>query len=110
MRYPITAALTVRGCRTTASPAAVDAGYSKPAQPGTPGIPQTEDLANDIRRIGSFSSGPVMVLGDIRQAGDDYANRFLEAIAGYKKPIFFELFDAAPKDFSKKLPKQSPIL
>ncbi len=40
--------------------------------------------------------------------GDDYANRFLDAIDGYKKPIFFELFDAAPKDFYKRVAKAIP--
>lgn len=66
------------------------------------------DLANDIRRIGFFSKGPVMVLGDIRQAGPDYADQFIEAISGYKKPIYFELFNAWPRDFTRRVAKAIP--
>ena len=43
-----------------------------------------EDLAQDIRNIARFSRGPVFILGDIRQAGDDYADRFLRAIHGFQ--------------------------
>jgi radical SAM superfamily enzyme YgiQ (UPF0313 family) len=49
-----------------------------------------------------------MVLGDIRHAGPEYADRFLEAIAGYKKPLYFELFDAWPRDFIKRLSQAIP--
>jgi B12-binding domain/radical SAM domain protein len=109
MRYPITAALTVRGCRYNCLTCGGGCSAFKNLHNREhPAYRKPEDLANDIRRIGSFSSGPVMVLGDIRQAGDDYANRFLEAIDGYKKPIFFELFDAAPKDFYKRVAKAIP--
>jgi B12-binding domain/radical SAM domain protein len=109
MRYPITAALTVRGCRYNCLTCGGGCSAFKNLHNREhPAYRKPEDLANDIRRIGSFSSGPVMVLGDIRQAGDDYANRFLDAIDGYKKPIFFELFDAAPKDFYKRVAKAIP--
>jgi radical SAM superfamily enzyme YgiQ (UPF0313 family) len=49
-----------------------------------------------------------MVLGDIRQAGEEYADRFLEAIKGYKKPLFFELFEAWPREFIFRLAKAIP--
>ena len=73
-----------------------------------PAYRKPEDLANDIRKIGEFSQGPVFVLGDIRQAGDDYANRFLDAIAGYKKPVMFELFEAAPRSFFQRMARALP--
>ncbi|HEY3345451.1 MAG TPA: radical SAM protein, partial [Anaerolineaceae bacterium] len=109
MRYPITAALTVRGCRYNCLTCGGSAcafrnlhGRQRPA------YRKPEDLAQDIRRIGEFSEGPVFVLGDIRQAGDDYANRFLDAISGYKKQVFIELFDAAPRDFFKRVARALP--
>ncbi len=109
MKYPITAALTVRGCRYNCLTCGGSAcafrnlhGRQKPA------FRKPEDLARDIRRIGEYSEGPVFVLGDIRQAGDDYADRFLNAISGYKKPVFIELFDATPRDFFKKVAKSLP--
>ena len=57
---------------------------------------------------GQFSRGPIFVLGDIRQAGDDYADRFLDAISGYKKPVFLELFDATPPGFFKRVARALP--
>lgn len=107
--YPITAALTVRGCRFNCTTCGGGCGvYRDIHNRKTPAYRKPEDLANDIRRIGSFSKGPVMVLGDIRQAGEEYADRFLKAIEGYKKPLFFELFDAWPRDFIFKLAKAIP--
>ncbi len=109
MRYPITAALTVRGCSHNCLTCGGGCtAFKNLHNRQHPAYRKPEDLANDIRRIGSFSSGPVMVLGDIRQAGDEYANRFMDAISGYKKPIFFEFFDAAPKEFYQRLAKAVP--
>jgi B12-binding domain/radical SAM domain protein len=109
MKYPITAALTVRGCRyncvTCGGSACAFRGISNRQKPA---YRSPEKLAQDIRRIGEFSHGPVFILGDIRQPGDDYAERFLNAIDGYKKPVMIELFDAASADFFKKVSKALP--
>ncbi len=100
LRYPITAALSVRGCRYNCVTCGGSAcAYAKLHGRCRPAYRKPEDLASDIRRIADFSEGPVFILGDIRQAGDEYAHRFLEAIAGHKKPVFIELFDAPPDDF-----------
>ncbi len=107
--YPITAALTVRGCRYNCATCGGGCGvYRNIHNRQAPAYRKPEDLANDIRRIGTFSKGPVMVLGDIRQAGEGYADRFLEAIKGYKKPLYFELFDAWPREFIFRLAKAIP--
>jgi B12-binding domain/radical SAM domain protein len=109
MRYPIMAALTVRGCRYSCLTCGGGAcafrnlhGRQRPA------YRKPEMLAEDIRRIGKFSNGPLFVLGDIRQAGEEYANRFLDAIAGYKKPVILELFDAAPREFFQRVARAIP--
>jgi B12-binding domain/radical SAM domain protein len=109
MKYPITAALSVRGCRYNCTTCGGSActfrdilGRSRPA------YRSPEKLAQDIRRIGEFSQGPVFVLGDIRQPGEEYTDRFLDAIRGWKKPVFLELFDAAPRQFFQKVAKALP--
>lgn len=109
MNYPITAALTVRGCRYNC----VTCGGSACAFRGIhnrqkPAFRSPEKLAQDIRRIAEYSRGPVFILGDIRQPGEDYTNRFLDAIAGYDRPVFIELFDAAPREFFQKVAKALP--
>jgi len=109
MKYPITAALSVRGCRYNCTTCGGSActfrsihGRSRPA------YRSPEKLAQDIRRIGEYSEGPVFVLGDIRQPGEEYTERFLNAISGWKKPVFLELFDAAPREFFQKVAKALP--
>jgi B12-binding domain/radical SAM domain protein len=109
MRYPITAALSVRGCRYNCVTCGGSAcAYRQLHGRQRPAYRKPEDLANDIRRVGAFSHGPIFVLGDIRQAGEEYANRFLDAISGYKKPLFIELFDAAPPSFFRQVARALP--
>ncbi len=109
MSYPITAALSVRGCRYNCVTCGGSAcAYRALHGRQRPAYRNPEDLANDIRRVGRFSQGPVFVLGDIRQAGDEYADRFLNAISGYKKPVFIELFDATPPGFFRKVARALP--
>lgn len=107
--YPITAALSVRGCshncRTCGGSAAAFAALHHRRRPA---YRAPEDLAQDIRNIARFSKGPVFILGDIRQAGDEYADRFLRAIHGYQGPVIVELFDAADHDFIRRLAQAMP--
>ncbi len=109
MRYPITAALTVRGCRYNCVTCGGSAcTFRSIHNRNKPAYRSPEKLAQDIRRIGEFSQGPVFVLGDIRQFGKENTDRFFSAIAGYKKPVFFELFDAAPREFFQQIGKALP--
>jgi B12-binding domain/radical SAM domain protein len=107
--YPITAALSVRGCthncRTCGGSATAFAAMHNRRRPA---YRAAEDLAQDIRNIARFSKGPVFVLGDIRQAGEDYADRFLRAIHGYQGPVIVELFDAADRAFIQRVAQAIP--
>jgi B12-binding domain/radical SAM domain protein len=109
MHYPITAALTARGCQNNCLTCGGSAStFRNLYGRQQPAFRSPEKLAVDIRRIAEYSDGPVFVLGDIRQAGDEYADRFIEAISGYDKPVIIELFDAAPRSFFEKLSKALP--
>jgi B12-binding domain/radical SAM domain protein len=107
--YPITAALSVRGCthncRTCGGSAAA---FSAMHNRRRPAYRAPEDLAQDIRNIARFSKGPVFILGDIRQPGEDYADRFLQAIHGYEGPVIVELFNAAERGFIRRLAAAMP--
>jgi len=109
MNYPITAALTVRGCRyNCVTCGGSTCTFRNIHNRQKPAYRSPEKLAQDIRRIGEYSRGPVFVLGDIRQGGPDFADRFLDAISGYKKPVFFELFTAADQAFFNKMARALP--
>lgn len=107
--YPITAALSVRGCshncRTCGGSAAAFSALHNRRRPAYRG---PEDLAQDIRNIARFSKGPVFILGDIRQAGEEYTDRFLRAIHGYTGPVIVELFDDADADFIRRVAEAMP--
>ncbi|MBN1137828.1 MAG: TIGR04190 family B12-binding domain/radical SAM domain protein, partial [Anaerolineae bacterium] len=107
--YPITAALSVRGCthgcRTCGGSASAFAALHNRRRPA---YRAPEDLAQDIRNIARFSKGPVFILGDIRQAGPEYADRFLTAVAGYRGPVILELFDAADREFIRRVAAAMP--
>jgi B12-binding domain/radical SAM domain protein len=107
--YPITAALSVRGCthncRTCGGSAAAFAALHNRRRPA---YRAPEDLAQDIRNIARFSKGPVFILGDIRQAGDEYADRFLRAIHGYQGPVIVELFQPADRPFIRRVAEAMP--
>ena len=107
--YPITAALTVRGCthncRTCGGSATAFAGLHKRRHPA---YRAPDALAQDIRNIARFSRGPVFILGDIRQPGEEYADRFLRAMEGYQGPVIVELFDAADRAFIQRVARAMP--
>lgn len=109
MKYPITAALSVRGCSYNCVTCGGSAcAFRSIHNRQRPAYRSPENLAQDIRRIGEYSKGPVFILGDIRQSGKEYTHRFLDAISGYKKPVFIELFDSAPRDFLQEVGKALP--
>lgn len=107
--YPITAALTCRGCLHNCltcggSARAFREFYGR----ARPAYRAPDALAQDIRNIQRFSKGPIFVLGDIRQAGIDHAERFLKAIEGFDGQLMFEFFGPSSRDFLQKLGQAVP--
>ena len=106
MRYPITCAVTCRGCNYDC----LTCGGSRYAYSNSFGREKTayrspQLLVNDIVSIQRYLNGPVFVIGDIRQSGGDYADRFLWSLkaAKVKAPIVLELFAPATSDFFEKI-------
>ncbi|MDY7040337.1 MAG: TIGR04190 family B12-binding domain/radical SAM domain protein [Chloroflexota bacterium] len=109
LRYPITAALTCRGCTQDCQTCGGSAtAFRRVFNRQKPAFRSPEDVARDIRNIGRFSRGPVFVLGDIRQPGQDYAERLLHAIQGINGQLIFELFGPASRDFLMKMGQAAP--
>ncbi len=107
--YPITAALTCRGCtygcKTCGGSASAFQQLHGRSQPA---YRSPQDLAQDLRSIGRFSKGPVFVLGDIRQPGMEYAEAFLDAIAGFSNQVILELFEPASREFLQRVSESLP--
>jgi B12-binding domain/radical SAM domain protein len=108
-KYPITAALTCRGCTRNC---AICGGSAYASQRilgrSQPAYRSPEVVAADLRRIGRFSRGPVFVLGDIRQAGMDYARRFLRAMQGFDEQVMIEFFWPVDRGFMEEVAAAIP--
>ncbi|MBE0479531.1 MAG: TIGR04190 family B12-binding domain/radical SAM domain protein [Dehalococcoidia bacterium] len=111
MDYPITCVMTCRGCNYEC----VTCGGSRYAYKNSFGRGRTayrsaELVVKDIVSIQRYLRGPVFVVGDIRQAGEDYTDSFLKAMksAKVKGPIILELFSPASRSFFKKVNQAIP--
>lgn len=102
LSYPVSASLTCRGCSRSCVTCGGSAfafrehfGRSRVA------FRDPELLVRDIAHIGKHIPGPVFVLNDFRQAGDDYARAFITGLKriGFKNPIGFEFFTPPSEDF-----------
>jgi hypothetical protein len=67
-------------------------------------------VAQDIKQISRFSNGPIFILGDVRQAGEEYANELFRLLKknGAKNQLIFEIFTPASKDFLRQMSLSSP--
>jgi len=109
--YPITAAFTCRGCTENCvicggSAAAFRDSYHR----GKPAYRTPEAVLRDVKEIANFSNGPVFILGDIRQPGEDYATEILKLLKDnpVSNQIILELFNPASRDFLQRMGQACP--
>ncbi len=109
LEYPIMAALSVKGCTQNCTICGGSAfagkhfiGRERPA------FRSPERLAEDVKRIGRLSHGPVFILGDLRQAGMDYARRFFKAVQGFQGTAMVEFFWPTDEAFMEELAAALP--
>ncbi|NLT43423.1 MAG: TIGR04190 family B12-binding domain/radical SAM domain protein [Anaerolineae bacterium] len=109
MDYPITTALTCKGCLNTCNTCGGSAFTSRRFYGRErAAFRDPKDLARDVHRIAEFSHGPVFILGDLRQAGDEYADAFFQALGKAQSRLMVELFEPAPRSFYEKLARVAP--
>ncbi len=111
LRYPITATLTCRGCTHNCiicggSAAAFQRFYNRQK----PVFRSPESVARDIKQISRFSNGPVFILGDLRQPGEDYASEVLSLLQKnrVKNQFILELFSPASRNFLRQISVACP--
>ncbi len=96
---PITAVFTVKGCAHECS----TCGGSNQANEllnvrHAPSFRSPRNLVNNIVDISRFSKGPIFLVGDLCQAGEEHALETLERLklAKIKNEIVFEVFGMPP--------------
>jgi len=111
LRYPITAVFTCRGCTHNCiicggSTAAFKQFYNRQKT----AFRSPESVAQDIKHISHFSNGPIFILGDLRQPGENYAGEILSWLQKnrVKNQFILELFSPAPRDLLRQMSQSCP--
>ncbi|GAH70653.1 unnamed protein product, partial [marine sediment metagenome] len=110
-QYPISAVLTCRGCTQNCvvcggSAAAFRNFYHRDKAV----FRSPKSVAQDAKQIERFSRGPIFILGDLLQAGEDYAYEVLRRLEkdGVKNQVILELFSPAPKELLRQMSRACP--
>ena len=111
LSYPITAVLTCRGCTENCVICGGSAfGYRHYCHRERPVYRTPQMVAQDVKRISSFSKGPIFILGDIRQPGEEYAYELLMLLQKQQvsNQLILELFSPASRDILEQMAKSCP--
>ena len=110
-RYPITMMVTCRGCNENC----VICGGSNFAMRKYLGrkavaYRDPELVARDIISLSRYTRAPIFVVGDILQAGHDYAETVIKGIKNkkIKNQMVLELFNPAPESFFEMVASAFP--
>jgi len=109
--YPITAVFTCRGCTQNCTICGGSAAaFRQFFNRARPVYRSPAAVAEDVRQIARFSNGPAFILGDLRQAGEDYATELLHLLHQnkVKNQLIFEIFNPATRDFLQQMSLSSP--
>ncbi len=107
--YPITAAIMVRGCTHNCVTCGGSAyTFRRTFNRACPAYRSPHDSAKDIKSISNFSRGPIIIIGDIRQPGMDYAHQLLKALRGNRNPFILEFFEPASQEFVQEIASSIP--
>ncbi len=109
MEYPIMAALSVKGCSQNCTICGGSA-FSARSLSGRhkPAFRSPELLAQDVRDVGALTRAPVFILGDLRQAGEDYVRRFFRAVQGFTGTVMVEFFGPVDQAYADQLAAALP--
>jgi B12-binding domain/radical SAM domain protein len=111
LRYPITAVMTCRGCNHNCIICGGSAAAFKTIHHrDRPVFRSPEAVVESIRQIERFSRGPIFVLGDLFQNGEDYAYEILRRLQNnrVKNQLIFEIFSPVPKELLQQMSLASP--
>ncbi|MFC2010132.1 TIGR04190 family B12-binding domain/radical SAM domain protein [Chloroflexota bacterium] len=111
LRYPITAVITCRGCNHNCTICGGSAfAFKHMHHREKPAVRPPESVVSDVRHIARFSRGPIFILGDLCQFGEDYAYEVLHLLREnrVKNKIIFELFSPVSKQILEQMSLASP--
>ncbi len=111
LEYPATAVLNVRGCTQNCKICGGSSYFfKKSVNRAKPAFRTPELLAEEIGKIAKNLNTPIMIIGDIMQAGKDYAVSLLNALRKkrIKNPVCFEFFRPPPDNILEMIADAVP--
>ncbi len=111
LRYPITGVLLGRGCSENCVICGGSASAFRNSFNRKKAVFRSpESVARDIRQIGRFTRGPIFILGDLCQPGDNYADELLRLLQKdrVKNQLILELFSPASGDLLRQMSLSCP--
>ena len=111
--YPITAVFTCRGCSYHCGTCGgSQESYKDFCHRQKPAYRDAELVAFDISQISRYFKGPIFILGDIFQPGEEYAQKLLSLLRKQKldNHVVLEFFDIPPSDFLDTIAASIPHL
>lgn len=107
---PMSIALSVRGCTHNCvnCQGSCDS-FARNFGRKTPAYRSPELLAEDIERAEDYIKGATFVVGDVRQAGRSYSERFLKELKErhVANEVVLELFSGADKEFADSVARSA---
>jgi B12-binding domain/radical SAM domain protein len=103
---PVMAVFSCRGCfHDCVSCGGSASAFRRLCLRERPAFRSPELLAKDVKNIARYTGAPVMVIGDLLQAGTGYAESFLQAMKNYRieNELAIEFFHPPPADFVRKV-------
>lgn len=110
-KYPIAAIMTCRGCvHNCVFCGGSKYGVNMYCERKKPSFRGPELVAQDIQNVGRYTNGPIFVVGDLRQGGEDYARTLLSHLEKVQpeNQIVLELFTPAPKAYFEMVARAIP--
>lgn len=111
-RLPLTSVFTVRGCSVNcAECGGSHAANGRVVCRKAPAFRSPEKLAEDVAMIESYLDTPIFIVGDLRQHGNAYAQRFLSEcrrLGADNNHIVIELFKGAGPDYFTDMDRTFP--
>ncbi len=109
--YPITAVLTCKGCTQNCVICGGSAAAFRRFYNRDKAVFRSPDaVLQDIKQIERFSNGPIFILGDLCQSGEEYAYEILQKLQKNeaKNRFILELFTPASRDVLRQMGRACP--
>jgi B12-binding domain/radical SAM domain protein len=111
LKYPVTAVFTCRGCK-------YDCIFCAGARGAMPAFANrkhvsyrtAEEIFRDIKNISRITRGPILLVGDIRDGGEEREHELLLLLktGKVKNTLMFEAFYPMPLEFIEELARAAP--